>query len=114
MLEEVQDELQQAVAEGAGAGTACARVLDGCVESRARLLLGSQYHEDMEPHKLEALQVGYSDAWSLHTDVDGSVYWFNKASMRSVKEPPPGWAKDGNTWVYVAPAERQHAVKEEV
>ena len=57
------------------------------------LLLGVQYREDMNPMELDRLQPGHSDVWTVHKDVDDSVYWFNKARMKSVKEPPPGWVK---------------------
>ena len=102
VLEDLQDELTQAVISGRGAGTACAAAIEGCSATRATLLLGGMYREDMSPQELEYLQPGYSDSWSLHKDVDDSVYWFNKQRMKSVKEPPPGWVKtaDGTSWEY--------------
>ena len=102
VLEDFQDELVGLVVAGKGAGTACAQILDDCSKKRATLLLGVEYREDMNPHELDRLQPGYSDSWTLHKDVDDSVYWFNKARMKSVKEPPPGWMKtaDGATWEY--------------
>ena len=102
VLEEFQDELTQAVISGLGAGTACVAAIEGCSAERATLLLGGMYREDMSPQELDYLQPGYSDSWSLHRDVDDSVYWFNKQRMKSVKEPPPGWVKtaDGTSWEY--------------
>ena len=44
--------------------------------------------------------IGMADKWTIHTDVDGSKYWFNKARMESQREPPQGWVQgtDGE-WV---------------
>jgi len=96
LLSEQQDDLVGAVVAGKGAGAACSKLLPRCSAARATLLLGAKYRDEMDCHELEYLQIGYADAWSLHKDVDGSVYWFNKATMTSVKDPPPGWAKDAD------------------
>lgn len=106
VLEDQQDELVGAALKGRGA-SACAALLDGCSAPRAALLLGSHYAEDLSHTKLDRLQVGYSDAWTLHTDVDGSVYWFMRSSMESRKEPPPGWRKDTESgeWAIGTPQE---------
>lgn len=93
VLEDYQDELVAAVLKGKGA-SACGSVLDACSYDRAALLLGSQYSEDLSLAKLDLLQIGHSDEWTLHTDVDDSVYWFSRSRMKSVKEPPPGWLQD--------------------
>lgn len=92
-----QDELTAAVIEGKGASV-CAAVLAGCTADRAKHLLGSQYAEDLDARELEMLQVGYSDEWTLHTDIDDSVYWFSRSRMKSQREPPPGWMKHNGKW----------------
>lgn len=96
LLADVQDELVSSVVSGLGAGTVCSKLLDDCAASRATLLLGGSYREDLTYRELDMLQIGYSDTWSLHKDIDGSVYWFNKQQMKSVKEPPPGWVQESN------------------
>ena len=101
VLEDFQDDLVGLVVAGKGAGTACADIIEDCSKRRATLLLGVQYREGMNPNELDRLQPGHSDVWTVHKDVDDSIYWFNKARMKSVKEPPPGWVKttDG-TWEF--------------
>ena len=38
--------------------------------------------------------------WTLHKDVDDSVYWFSRMMKRSTRDPPAGWTKDKNgEWV---------------
>ena len=96
LLEDLQDELVGSVTAGFGAGATCAKLLPQCTSARARLLLGPNYKDDMAWHELDRLQAGYSDEWTIHKDVDDSFYWFNKAQMKSQKEPPPGWAKDAS------------------
>lgn len=101
IVEEFQDELTQAVIDGLGAGAACSNVLGGCSSKRASLLLGSSYREDgMTATELDHLQVGYSDGWTIHRDVDDSEYWFSRSRMESVKEPPPGWVKTSTGWEF--------------
>lgn len=92
---DLQDDLTSAAVAGKrGAGEACAAIVDGCSAERAVHLLGSQYRATgMSERQLEMLQIGYSDVYTLHEDVDGSIYWFSRSLMKSVKEPPPGWAK---------------------
>lgn len=106
LLEEFEETLTETIIAGHGAGTTCSGALDKCSANRARLLLGPSYKEDgMPPQALDMLQAGYADAWEIHTDVDGSKYWFNKAQMKSVREAPPGWAQgaDGE-WAYQKPS----------
>ena len=101
LLGESQDDLTEAVLEGAGAGAACERLVPGCTAQRAQLLLGPQYDEDgADWRALDKLQIGYAaDRWTHHIDTDGSSYWYNKARMHAQREPPEGWAQrvDG-TW----------------
>jgi hypothetical protein len=95
LIGDYEDELQQAVLSGLGAGQACAKVLEACSAKRALLLLGSQYKkEGMSVRELDMLQVGYNDQFTVHTDVDGSKYWFSRSRMTSQREPPPGWVKN--------------------
>ena len=103
LLEEFEESLTQAIIQGSGAGTACSEVLSGCTAERATLLLGSAYRDDsMTNEELERVKgtIGMADKWTIHTDVDGSKYWFNKARMESQREPPQGWVQgtDGE-WV---------------
>ena len=120
VIGEYQDELTEAAVAGKGAGTACAAVLGHCSAARARHLLGSQYKEDGMSHReLDFLQVGYSDTYTLHTDVDGSFYWFSRSRMKSVTEPPPGWSKrEDGKWTYdgevVIPSGVSGGTKDEV
>ena len=38
--------------------------------------------------------------WTLHKDVDDSVYWFSRSLKRSTRDPPKGWTKDkSGGWV---------------
>ena len=38
--------------------------------------------------------------WSIHKDVDDSMYWFSRSLKRSTREPPKGWTRDkSGTWV---------------
>ncbi len=103
LLGETQDDLTQVVLEGAGAGSACERLVPGCTSERATLLLGPQYDEELSDWRaLDKVQIGYApERWTHHVDTDGSSYWFNKAKMLSQREPPDGWAKraDGS-WDY--------------
>ena len=106
LLEEFEESLTESIIAGHGAGTACSSALDKCPADRARFLLGPAYKEDGMPvESLDMLQAGYADTWEIHTDVDGSKYWFNKAQMKSVREAPPGWTQgaDGE-WAYKKPS----------
>ena len=115
LLDELQDELVSAVISGLGAGAACEKLVPQCTAGRAQLLLGSNYRDGMSWRELDYLQIGYSDTWTLHHDVDDSVYWFNKAKMRSQKEPPEGWAQDAEgAWKRVDGAPTAPASKDEV
>ena len=102
LLGESQDELTNAVIEGYGAGAACSKIVEHCTPERARWLLGPGYDEDLvDVLTLDRTAVGYKDRWTHHTDVDGSSYWFNKALMRSQREPPLGWVKkDDGEWEF--------------
>jgi hypothetical protein len=38
--------------------------------------------------------------WTIHKDVDDSMYWFSRSLKRSTREPPKGWTKDkSGNWV---------------
>ena len=95
VIGDFQDDLTNAAVSGKnGAGAACAAVIEGCSAERASYMLGTGYKESgMSLQQLDRLQVGYSDKWTLHEDVDGSIYWFSHSKMESRKEPPPGWVK---------------------
>ena len=63
VLADHQDELISAVIRGGGAGGTCKELLEDCKPSRARLLLGPDYHDEMSDHaSLGALEheVGYT------------------------------------------------------
>ena len=79
VLSTLQDDLASAVVAGKGAAVACPALLDGCSASRATLLLGSGYKDGLSWAELDHLQIGFSDHWAMHHDVDGSAYWFSKA-----------------------------------
>ena len=104
LIGEAQDEIIAAIVAGRDAGAACASALKACDASRAKLLLGAQYdaaHKAGVASALDMLQVGVADRWDLHKDVDESVYWFNRATLTSVKEPPAGWVKDAEgQWIF--------------
>ena len=56
-------------------------------------------HQNEMKH-LNTLKVDAVQDWTLHNDVDQSVYWFSRTLKRSVREPPPGWTKnEKGKWV---------------
>ena len=59
--------------------------------------LNSKHRMHMEEMKhLNSVPDHAVEDWSLHTDVDDSVYWFSRSLKRSVKEAPKGWTKDAD------------------
>ena len=57
-----------------------------------------------EKRKRDAAHHDDVSDWSIHTDVDDSVYWYSRLLMRSVKEPPKGWTKDEKTGKWKPPS----------
>ena len=115
LIGDQQDELMEGVVAGKSAGKVCASLVEGCSAARAQHLLGDQYKEGMGARELEHLQVGYGDRWTVHEDVDGSIYWFNKQKMKSVLEPPEGWAKgEDGKWAYQGPRVAAKEAKQEL
>ena len=62
------------------------RHMDEMTQRRKELMRETEHLSKIKDHEV-------SD-WSLHTDVDDSVYWFSRSLKRSVKEAPKGWTKD--------------------
>ena len=56
------------------------------------------HHQEMRHlNKIHADEV---DDWTIHTDVDDSIYWFSRFLKRSQREAPKGWTKnDKGKWV---------------
>jgi hypothetical protein len=61
---------------------------------------------EMEMRHLSKIKSHEVDDWTLHHDVDGSIYWFSRTLKRSEKDPPKGWTKDSKG-VWKAPP-RKH------
>ena len=57
------------------------------------------YWDEVSSGNGNPIETGYNDGYTLHADVDKSFYWFHTASMKSVKEPPPGWSKIDGQWI---------------
>ena len=60
-----------------------------------------EHHEEMK--HLNKIKNHEVDDWTVHIDVDDSVYWFSRMLKRSVKEPPEGWKKSEKTGKWIPP-----------
>ncbi len=62
------------------------RDFDSGLDERMR-----QHHAEMK--RLNKIPVSEVHDWTLHKDVDESVYWFSRTLKRSVRDAPTGWTK---------------------
>jgi len=72
------------------AASSAADVHEGVHEEHRERL--KQYHaEQAHLNKIPSHEV---DDWTIHKDVDDSMYWFSRSLRRSTRDAPAGWTKN--------------------
>ena len=93
-----------AAARGLGAGEK--RYHESRMEADRRRWHEQQQHYNKVP-------IDKIKDWTVHTDIDDSMYWYSRSMRRSIKEPPPGWKKN-KSGKWVGPDEPKMKQEEDV